>query len=80
MKTEQKQKDDLELKEIGHFTGTEQYHNVGGCNVTDGVDYIINNGYRWFVTDCLAVMNIKLKNEEDNCGCHSSLVENKEVG
>jgi len=28
---------DLELKALGHFTGSENYYNVFGTKVTDGV-------------------------------------------
>ena len=66
METEQKHKDDLELKDLNQFIGTEQYHNVMGTNVTDGIAYIMNNGYSWFVTDFLAVAmcDEKIKTEE----------------
>ena len=64
METAQEHKDDLDLKDLGHFTGTEQYHNVMGTNITDGVAYIMNNGYCWFITDSLVIINSKLKNEE----------------
>jgi len=48
--------DDLELKELGGFIGTQSYYAVLGANVTDGVKYIMDNGYSWFVTDTLAVV------------------------
>lgn len=58
--------DDLELKDIDSYCGTMQYHNVLGFNVTDGIAYIINNGYSWFVTDTLAVIktNATIRKEE----------------
>ena len=58
--------DDLELKQLGQFYGSEKYHNVLGANVTDGVHYIMQNGYSWFVTDFLisARMKPKLKKQE----------------
>ncbi len=56
--------DDLELKELRHFSGTEQYHRVMGINATDGVAYIMQNGYSWFVTDAVAVIMTKLKGQE----------------
>jgi len=47
--------DDLLLKDIGHFHGTEKYHaGYLGVNLTDGVAYIVDNGYSWFVTDFIA--------------------------
>lgn len=48
--------DDLYLKALGQFIGSQQYYNVLGANVTDGVKYIMENGYSWFVTDALAVI------------------------
>lgn len=56
--------DDLELKGLEQFCGTEQYHRVMGMNATDGVAYIMQNGYSWFVTDAAAVIMMKLKGEE----------------
>lgn len=56
--------DDLELKELNQFCGTEQYHNVMGVNITDGIKYIMENGYSWFVTDFVVVAKMKLKNQE----------------
>jgi hypothetical protein len=47
---------DLELKALHGFSGTQEYHKVLGFNVTDGVHYIMENGYSYLVTDCLAVI------------------------
>lgn len=70
--------EDLELKEIRQFCGTSQYYNVMGVNVTDGVKYVMDNGYAWVVTDAVAVLkfaddlanqpfvSIKLTIEKDN--------------
>ena len=71
-------KDDLELLDIEQFTGTEGYHNVLGANVTDGIAYIISNGYSWFVTDMLAVLRIKLK-DEDFCAVKLKIKDHKAV-
>ncbi|GAG90306.1 unnamed protein product, partial [marine sediment metagenome] len=46
---------DRELKDLGQFTGTTQYYRVFGVNVTDGVKYVMDNGYAWLVTDAIAV-------------------------
>ena len=56
--------DDLELKDLTQYYGTEGYHAVLGANVTDGVAYIMNNGYSWFVTDMIVVLRMKFKKEE----------------
>jgi len=53
------QTDDLYLKALGQFIGSQQYFKVLGANVTDGVKYIMDNGYSWFVTDALAVIMFK---------------------
>ncbi len=50
------QQPDLELKKLGLFTGTLHYYNVLGVYVTDGVKYVMDNGYSWFVTDAAAVI------------------------
>ena len=54
-------KDDLELKDLGQYYGTQGYVRVLGVNVTDGIGYIMNNGYSWFVTDMIAVLRMKIK-------------------
>ena len=63
MKIMRGEMDDLELKDIGNFTGTEQYHRLGFFKTlaSDGISYIIQNGYAWFVTDAVAV----IENSED---------------
>lgn len=44
--------EDLELKQLEQFTGTERYHKgFMGVLLTDGVAYIMQAGYGWFVTD-----------------------------
>ena len=56
---------DLELNDLEQFRGTEKYTNVMGVNVTEGINYIMNNGYSWLVTDFIVVakMKAKLRNE-----------------
>jgi len=58
------QEKDLDLKEIGHFTGTQGYTNVLGLNATDGIVYIMKAGYSWFVTDMTIIIKSKFKDEE----------------
>jgi len=58
------EKVDLTLNGIEQFTGTQAYHNVLNANVTDGVNYVMKNGYSWFITDTLIVIKMKLRNEE----------------
>ena len=52
---------DKELKDLNQFYGTEHYYNVMGANVTDGVKYIMDNGYSWFVTDMLVILKMKIR-------------------
>ena len=56
--------DDTKLSELQQFTGTQHYHSVMGVNVTDGVAYVMENGYSWFVTDMLVILRMKLSSEE----------------
>ena len=53
-------KEDLELKNLGQFYGTQGYVGVLGANVTDGVAYIMENGYSWFVTDMIVILKMKI--------------------
>ena len=53
---ETEQKPDLELKHLPYYIGTQQYYNVFGVHVTEGVKYLMDNGYAWFVTDTIAVI------------------------
>ena len=57
---------DLNLRDLHYYTGTERYHKLLGVNITYGIDYIIKNGYSWFVTDALVSIRMKknLKEQE----------------
>ena len=50
--------DDLELKELGQFIGSESYHCYLCSKLTDGIVYVMHNGYSWFVTDALAIIRL----------------------
>ena len=53
---------DLELKRLGSFTGTLQYWREWlNTLVTDGVHYIMENGYAWLVTDAISVIKTMQK-------------------
>lgn len=59
---------DLELKALGQFIGTQHHYKTFPFGkVTDGVKYVMDNGYGWFVTDALSVIGFyqrgKLRNE-----------------
>ncbi len=65
---QEREKPDLELKALDGFSGTEEYHRLSmfpSFNLTDGVDYIMRNGYSYLVTDILALIPFKprLKNQ-----------------
>jgi hypothetical protein len=47
---------DLELKGLNEFYGTQNYYQYMGVLFTDGVKYLMENGYSWFVTDAIAVI------------------------
>ncbi len=56
--------DDLELRDLDQFSGTQQYFKCWlGALATDGVNYIMGNGYSWLVTDALSVIKLELKDE-----------------
>jgi len=52
---------DLELTGIEQFTGTENYYGCMGVKITDGVKFVIKNGYGWFVTDLLIARKLSKK-------------------
>jgi hypothetical protein len=55
-------KDDLDLEDLSNFIGTESYHKISlypNVNLTDGITYVMRNGYLWFITDMLAVIKTK---------------------
>ena len=64
METETEMKEDLELKDLQQYCGSEGYTDVMGVNVTDGVAYIMQNGYSWFVTDMVVILRAKFRDEE----------------
>lgn len=55
---------DLYLKELSHYSnGTDQIYRdrLTGIKYSDGVKYITENGYAWFISDALAVIKLKPK-------------------
>ena len=59
--------EDLELKSIGNFYGTDNYYSLKPLFhtvATDGVNYIMRNGYAWVVTDALSVIELKLRGKD----------------
>ena len=54
---------DKKLTDLKQFIGTERYFDVMGIKVTDGVKYVMDNGYSWLVTDAVAVIMTKLLKE-----------------
>jgi hypothetical protein len=52
---------DLKLAGLPQFTGTESHARVMGALLTDGVRYVMENGYSWFVTDFLAIAKFSTK-------------------
>ena len=56
--------EDLELKGLDYFIGSEHYYKLMNTLITDGIKYIMNNGYSWLITDALIVIKTKLINEE----------------
>jgi len=53
-------KPDLTLKDLGQFFGTQAYHKIWmNTTATDGIVYIMQNGYSWFITDAISVFKTK---------------------
>jgi len=46
-------KEDLELKALNQFNGTLNYYRYLGILITDGIVYIMQNGYSWLVSDTI---------------------------
>ncbi len=64
MMQESKQEMDLDLKDLDSYHGTERYYKgFMGVLYTDGVYYISENGYSWFVTDAIAEIKTRLSKE-----------------
>ena len=57
---------DISLKDLDSFHGTFYWYNVNGVNVTDGVKYVMDNGYDWVVKNAATAVrkNINVKGEE----------------
>tara|TARA_Y100000310_G_scaffold202837_1_gene203069 strand:- start:130 stop:486 length:357 start_codon:yes stop_codon:yes gene_type:complete len=59
--------EDLDLKELGYFNGSETFSKISlypNVRLTEGIIYIAKNGYSWVITDCLAILKCKLSKEE----------------
>jgi hypothetical protein len=50
-------KEDLELKALHQFNGTTRYWDYLGMLITDGIIYIMQNGYNWLVTDAIITIH-----------------------
>lgn len=50
---------DKELKALSSFIGSQHYYNVYGFKATDGVKYVMDNGYYWFISDSLIAAKMK---------------------
>lgn len=51
--------EDLSLSDLGQYYGTQGYTNLMGLRVTDGVVYVMENGYSWVVTDAAVILRMK---------------------
>jgi hypothetical protein len=52
---------DLDLELLNNFHGSEHYYHVMGINATDGVYYVMQNGYSWLVTDAAVILRTNPK-------------------
>lgn len=55
---------DLELKALHQFNGTTKYYEYTGTNITDGIVYIMNNGYSWLVSDAIFTIYFDIRIKE----------------
>lgn len=57
---------DLELTELPYFTGSEHIYRDMWGKYTDGIKYLKDNGYAWFISDALIAIRMKpeLRQEE----------------
>jgi len=64
-KIPEEHKEDLELKGLDSYIGSDRLYRLMGIKITEGIAYIMENGYSWFVTDTITEIrfNPKLKNE-----------------
>jgi len=53
---------DKKLRNLDMYYGSRNYYRIPIFKsvVTDGVKYIMDNGYSWFVTDALSIIDTKL--------------------
>ena len=67
--------DDLMLKDLEQYEGTTKYYDyssvgiIGKVKLTEGVAYIIRNGYSWFVNDAVSVILCELKSRAEGLLC-----------
>jgi hypothetical protein len=57
-------KEDLELKALHQFNGTTKYYEYIGTNITDGIVYIMQNGYSWLVSDAIFTIYFDIRIKE----------------
>lgn len=50
-----------DLPELNSFSGSSKYFNVMNVKVTEGVKYLMLNGYSWLVTDAIVILRMKPK-------------------
>jgi len=62
-KIPEEHKEDLELKGLDSYTGSDRLYRLMGIKITEGIAYIMENGYSWFVTDSIALIKTKPKLE-----------------
>jgi hypothetical protein len=70
---------DLTLKDIGQYYGTQEYHSLrplSEVKATDGVAYIMKNGYSFFVTDAIAVYETDKEVRKEEFLCIKLIVNN----
>lgn len=51
----------IDLPDLPYYTGSDEYQNVMGVQATQGIVYLMKNGYSWFVTDSIVSLKMKPK-------------------
>lgn len=61
------QKMDLKLENLEMFIGTQNYYKFHfGTVITDGVKYVCDNGYYWFVSDAVIALKQKYLDKQSD--------------
>ena len=69
----------IDYKDLRQFIGSESYVNVMGVNVTDGCQYLMENGVSWLITDIISVKIASKLRKEEFLSCKLNVTNSKAV-